>query len=78
MPNFDRTGPQGQGSMTGKRRGLCLNSKTQNTDKSENKSEINSEVVLGLGRGGKPRGGGGIGNCFGNASGKGGGRFDDK
>lgn len=28
MPNFDRTGPQGQGPMTGRKRGRCRDTQT--------------------------------------------------
>jgi len=74
MPNFDRTGPQGQGAMTGRKRGRCVNNQTTQTEKSTEQSAGNKEVVYGLGRGGKPRGGGGLGNRFSGGSGKGQGR----
>ena len=62
MPNLDGTGPQGQGTMTGRKRGHCNDTKTKQTEKSENKSTENKEVAAWLGRGGRPRGGGGFGN----------------
>ncbi len=74
MPGFDKTGPQGQGAMTGRRRGRCVNNQTTQTDKTtENNAEV-KDVVYGLGRGGRPRGGGGMGNRFGGGAGKGQGR----
>ena len=57
MPNFDGTGPQGQGAMTGRRRGRCRVIEKNQIEKNENQN-----VVYGLGRGGIPRGGGGFGN----------------
>lgn len=74
MPNFDRTGPQGQGAMTGRRRGRCNDTKTTQTEKSTEQSADNKEVVYGLGRGGRPRGGGGFGNGGGKGQGRGRGR----
>ena len=58
MPNFDGTGPQGQGAMTGRKKGRCNITKTTQTEKSTEQSAENKEVANGLGRGGKPRGGG--------------------
>jgi hypothetical protein len=63
MPGYDRTGPNGRGPMTGRRHGYCsgfLSSKNI----VETKSGDTSNEILGVGRGGKPRGGGN-GNCFG-------------
>jgi hypothetical protein len=74
MPNFDRTGPQGQGAMTGRRRGRCNDTKTTQTEKSTEQSADNKEVVYGLGRGGRPRGGGGFGNGGSKVQGRGRGR----
>ncbi|MDD2422503.1 MAG: DUF5320 domain-containing protein [Heliobacteriaceae bacterium] len=54
MPRFDGTGPQGEGKMTGRGRGLCR----QLVD------GVKSMVGSGLGQGGRPRGGG-RGRCFG-------------
>ena len=57
MPNLDGTGPQGQGPLTGRRRGRCRDS-----EKSESKrNDEKRDVIIGLGRGGRPRGGGGLG-----------------
>jgi hypothetical protein len=55
MPNLDGTGPQGQGPLTGRRRGRC-----RETEKSETlkKSPENNDVLYGLGRGGRLRSGG--------------------
>ncbi|MBZ0198908.1 MAG: DUF5320 domain-containing protein [Ignavibacteriaceae bacterium] len=58
MPNFDGTGPQGQGAMSGRQRGGCRNIKTPQTTNSENQPENKEEVFYGLGRGGNARGGG--------------------
>ena len=74
MPNLNGTGPQGQGAMTGRRRGRCKDTQSTQTEKSENQAAEKKEVVYGLGRGGKPRGGGGLGNHHGGGSGKGQGR----
>ena len=66
MPYFDRTGPQGQGSMTGRRRGRCRNTQTTQIEKTENQSAETNDIIYGLGRGGRPRGGGfGFGGAFG-------------
>ncbi len=74
MPNFDGTGPQGQGPLTGRGRGHCRDIKTSQTEKSEAAIENaeNKEVIYGLGRGGRPRGG--AGNRFGGGFGQGAGR----
>jgi len=48
MPNLDGTGPQGKGSLTGRRRGRCRDNQTE---KSENKSIENEETVYGFGLG---------------------------
>ncbi len=74
MPNFDGTGPQGQGAMTGRRRGRCQDTQTTQIEKSENRIAENKDVVYGLGRGGRPRGGGGLGNHHAGGYGKGQGR----
>ena len=71
MPNFDKTGPKGQGAMTGRKRGRCNDTKTAQTEKSKEQSSENKEVVSGLGRGGKPRGGGGFGKGGGKGQGRG-------
>lgn len=57
MPNRDGTGPMGKGNSFGRRNGNCKT--TEETVKSDSENE-----VLGVGQGGKPRGGG-KGNCFG-------------
>ncbi|HPN39323.1 MAG TPA: DUF5320 domain-containing protein [Melioribacteraceae bacterium] len=63
MPNRDGTGPTGNGSRTGRRLGNCK--KVEDTVKTEQENE-----VLGVGQGGRPRGGG-KGNCFGGGKRKG-------
>ena len=62
MPNLNGTGPKGQGSMTGRKRGHCKDTQTAKTEKTTEQTSENKEVVYGRGRGGKPRGGGGLGN----------------
>jgi hypothetical protein len=62
MPNLNGTGPQGQGSMTGGKRGRCRNLQTQNTQAEKQTDE--TREVIGVGRGGRPRGGG-QGKCYG-------------
>lgn len=60
MPGFDRTGPQGQGSMTGGRRGICTGAVRGGNV---------PQAGYGLGRGGRPYGGGrgfGWGGGYGN------------
>jgi len=74
MPNFDKTVPQGQGAMTGRRRGRCRDTEKTQIEKAENKTAENNDVVYGIGRGGRPRGGGGLGNRHGGGYGKGQGR----
>ena len=49
MPGFDRTGPQGQGPMTGGRRGICTGAVRGGNV---------PQAGYGLGRGGRPYGGG--------------------
>ena len=74
MPNFDRTGPQGQEAMTGRRRGRCLDTQAIHNEKTENQSTETNDIIYGLGRGGRPRGGDGLGNRFGGGFGQGPGR----
>jgi len=74
MPGFDKTGPLGQGSMTGRKRGRCRDTQTAQSEKTSEQTAENKEVVYGLGRGGRRRGGAGLGKRFGNGSGFGGGR----
>lgn len=71
MPNLNGTGPLGQGAMTGRRRGRCKDAQSVKTPEQSNEDK---EVIYGLGRGGRPRGVGGLGNRFGGGSGKGQGR----
>ncbi|MBK7630327.1 MAG: DUF5320 domain-containing protein [Ignavibacteriales bacterium] len=69
MPNLDGTGPQGQGALKGRRRGKCRDTEKGVT---KDQSTENKEVVYGLGRGGRPHDGGGVG--YGQNRGKGFGR----
>jgi hypothetical protein len=55
MPNFDGTGPQGKGSLTGRRRGRCRDNENSNQ---QDQSAENKEIIYGIGLGGSPRGGG--------------------
>lgn len=48
MPRFDKTGPEGQGPMTGRRKGQCAS----NSD-TENKNESTARPGRGLGLGRK-------------------------
>jgi len=73
MPNLDRTGPQGQGPMTGRRMGRCSNNKTTKTSDTTEKSTGENEILYGVGRGGRPWGGG-MGRCFGGGRWRGWGR----
>lgn len=69
MPNFDGTGPQGQGSMTGRRRGRCKNNKDTENMNNENQLVENNEVDKAQGRGLRKRNGRkgtGSGRRFGN------------
>ncbi|MBU1299461.1 MAG: DUF5320 domain-containing protein [Bacteroidetes bacterium] len=77
MPNLNGTGPQGQGAMTGRRRGRCRDTQTMQIEKSESQTAENKEVVYGVGRGGRPRGGG-KGNCHGGRRGFGRNRATDR
>lgn len=63
MPNFDKTGPAGAGPLTGHGAGRC----------GAQVDDGPSGEVLGVGRGGRPRGGG-RGRCFGGGRGGGQGR----
>lgn len=58
MPGFDQTGPRGEGPMTGGGFGRC------------NPNNANMNAGYGVGRGGRPRGGG-RGRCFGGGRGYG-------
>jgi hypothetical protein len=73
MPNLNGTGPQGQGPMTGGRRGRCRVTQNTQNDKPEIQTAKNNDIVYGVGRGGRPRGGG-QGNCYGGNKRKGQGR----
>lgn len=78
MPRFDQTGPMGQGPMTGRRMGRCMqqgvNSTIADTSESDNKFTTNNFVGRGLGRGmfgGRGRGGNsGLGQRGGFGSGR--------
>ncbi|MFC2139041.1 DUF5320 domain-containing protein [Bacteroidota bacterium] len=71
MPGLNGTGPEGKGSRTGRGNGLCNPKK-----ESGKKEDIAAEnELLGIGRGGRPRGGGrGFGFGGGRGFGFGGGR----
>ncbi len=83
MPNFDGTGPEGRGPLTGRKRGRCIDKDKEST---ENNSIERDEIVYGprLGRrlqksnklGGKRKRGRGFGRRFGRGFGYGR-RFDD-
>ena len=61
MPGFDRTGPEGKGPMTGKKRGLC-EGKNKNAAETKNKENENR----GFGKGGNHGKVRGRGRRFGN------------
>lgn len=50
MPRFDKTGPDGNGAMTGRKAGLCTGNKIENDD-------MRSGYGRGRGRFGRRRGG---------------------
>ncbi|MGQ9846893.1 MAG: DUF5320 domain-containing protein [Bacteroidales bacterium] len=62
MPGFDRTGPMGQGPMTGRRMGRCTNfganQKKQDTTTNQNQDSLDTIQGrgFGLGRGRAGRG----------------------
>lgn len=62
MPNLDGTGPMGLGPMTGRRRGRCVANAA--VEQKEVQVESREKEIYGIGRGGRPFGGG-RGNCFG-------------
>ncbi len=81
MPGQDGTGPMGNGPRTGRGMGRCrpLTSRKsgqadQTTDRPETEMESmtpeGDEVMFGVGRGGRPYGGG-RGRCFGGGGGDG-------
>lgn len=68
MPGFDKSGPTGNGPRTGRGMGQCAGG--------ENSSDAivpEERPLRGVGRGGRPWGGG-HGRCFGRGRGRGGGR----
>jgi hypothetical protein len=64
MPNQDKTGPSGQGFFAGRRRGRWFDTQPVREAGAESRPEGTKEIMYGVGRGGKPRGGG-QGNCYG-------------
>jgi hypothetical protein len=56
MPNLNRTGPNGKGSMSGRGKGRCKDVKTTQTEISENQTPENKEVDAKRENGGKGRG----------------------
>lgn len=52
MPRLDETGPEGKGPLTGRRMGRCAQ------DEKGERNEDTGRPALGLGKGGRPRGGG--------------------
>ena len=66
MPNFNRTGPLGQGAMTGMRKGICSgNVIAEGNSQSPDFSNIQNPTRRGAGRGA------GLGRGNGNGAGKG-------
>ena len=70
MPGFDKTGPQGQGAMTGRKMGKCTGKAgATNENDANNADQQGRGLGLGRGRGGGRRGGGqglGLGRRKGN------------
>ena len=64
MPDQDKPGLSGQGSFVGRRKGRCFDAQTGLEAGAESRPDETKEVVYGVGRGGRPRGGG-CGNCYG-------------
>jgi len=59
MPGLDGTGPQGKGPMTGGGRGQCRrDAATCQPEQRERRSARATDDLRGVGRGGRPRGGG--------------------
>jgi hypothetical protein len=61
MPGIDKTGPEGEGAMTGRRMGRCTGygAKNQKSTQSENPEELTEKSGcggLGFGRRGRGRG----------------------
>lgn len=70
MPNLDGTGPQGLGPMTGRRLGRCVAKGNVEGQKTQTESEeLRNTMTYGLGKGGRPYGGG-KGHCFGGGNGQ--------
>ncbi len=61
MPRLDKTGPMGQGCMSGGKRGRCNTTADTKIDSAESQPIANENVNYGQGRGGAPRGGAGPG-----------------
>lgn len=58
MPNYDRTGPMGEGAMTGRRMGRCNpDNKGLSREDLQDKNENQDMPVLGMGMGRGFRGG---------------------
>jgi hypothetical protein len=60
MPAFDKTGPEGEGAMTGRRMGRCTGygakvRKSTQTENTADSSENNGRRGVGFGRGGRGR-----------------------
>ena len=71
MPGFDKTGPRGFGPMTGRGLGTCRPEATANED---TPNPEGTAVICGVGRVGRPRGGG-MGRCCGGFRGRRSGRW---
>ena len=65
MPNFDQTGPAGQGSMTGRRMGRCANKTVEPAPTDTNAADTNLDAGAaqprGMGMAWRRGGGGGRG-----------------
>jgi len=69
MPNLDGTGPQGLGPLTGKKTGRCVAKGTADQPRVHFTPGERGDMMLhGVGRSGRPYGGG-QGRCFGGSHG---------
>jgi Family of unknown function (DUF5320) len=50
MPDFDGTGPLGEGPLTGRRKGRCRGSKSKQNEQQKNPESKTNETGFGKGR----------------------------
>jgi hypothetical protein len=73
MPHTETTEQPGRGLCAGRRRDRASDTHTVQQVKAQHQPDASQEVMLGVGRGGRPRGGG-RGHCHGGNQGHGKGR----